>query len=108
MKEVPEGGAGAAYIGCVGRFLGAIFGSGSETSGSVAKGALRTGDSMTDARLRSQSFAPLIYGEPVCKLHHSPYGGASACPNRNSLTFTCGLRLPTCRILVTTISSQSR
>lgn len=27
---------------------------------------------------------------------------------RNSLTFTCGLRLPACRILVTTISSQSR
>ena len=43
MKEVPEGGAGAAYIGCVGRFLGAIFGSGSETSGNVARGALRAG-----------------------------------------------------------------
>ena len=71
MKEVPEGGAGAAYIGCVGRFLGAIFGSGSETSGSVAKGALRTGDSMTDARLRSQRFAPLIYRGSVRKRHRS-------------------------------------
>ena len=35
-------------------------------------------------------------------------GGISACPTRNSLTFTCGLSLPACRILVTTISSQSR
>ena len=34
--------------------------------------------------------------------------GISACPTRNSLTFICGLRLPTYRILVTTISSQSR
>lgn len=34
--------------------------------------------------------------------------GISACPVRNSLTFTCGLRLPACRMLVTTISSQSR
>lgn len=35
-------------------------------------------------------------------------GGISACPTRNSLTFTCGLRLPAYRMLVTTISSQSR
>ena len=35
-------------------------------------------------------------------------GGISTCPTRNSLTFTCGLRLPVCRMLVTTISSQSR
>ena len=84
MKEVPEGGAGAAYIGCVGRFLGAIFGSGSETSGSVAKGALRTGDSMTDARLRSQRFAPLIYRGHVYELQRLPCGGIPARPTRNS------------------------
>ena len=58
--------------------------------------------------MKSQRFAPLIYGEPICKLHRSLYRGISACPTRDSLTFTCGLRVPTCRILVTTISSQSR
>ena len=34
--------------------------------------------------------------------------GISACPSRNSLALICGLRLPTYRMLVTTISSQSR
>ena len=41
-------------------------------------------------------------------LHRSLYGGVFACPTRNSLTFTCGLSLPAYRMLVTTISSQSR
>ena len=49
-----------------------------------------------------------IYGVSVCKLHRPLYGGISACPTRNSLTLACGLRLPACRMLVTTISSQSR
>ena len=34
--------------------------------------------------------------------------GISACLTRNSPTFTCGLSLPACRMLDTTISSQSR
>lgn len=58
--------------------------------------------------MRRQRFTPLIYGEPICKLHRSLYRGISACPTRNPLTLTYGLRLPACRILVTTISSQSR
>ena len=58
--------------------------------------------------MRSQSFAPLIYGEPICKLYRSLCGGVSACLTRNSLTLTYGLRLPACRMLVRTISSQSR
>lgn len=44
------------------RVRGAIFESGNSTSGSVARGALRTGTSTTGARLRSQRFTPLIYG----------------------------------------------
>lgn len=58
--------------------------------------------------MRHQRFTPLIYRGTACKLHRSLYRGIPACPTRNSLTFTCGLRLPTYRILVTTISSQSR
>ena len=90
------------------RRCGAIFEPGSYTSSSVAGGALRAGASAADTHLRSQRFAPLIYGEPICKLHCSLHEGISACPTRNSSTLTCGLMLPTYRILVTTISSQSR
>ena len=90
------------------RRCGAIFEPGSYTSSSVAGGALRAGASAADTHLRSQRFAPLIYGEPICKLHCSLHEGISACPTRDSSTLTCGLMLPTYRILVTTISSQSR
>ena len=58
--------------------------------------------------MRHQRFTPLIYRGSVRKRHRSLYGGISACPTRNSLTLTCGLRPPACHILVTTISSQSR
>ena len=78
------------------RVRGEVFTSGNETPSSVARGAVRY-----------QRFI-LIYKRPACKLHRSHYRGIPACPTRNSLTFTCGLRLPSCRMLVTTISSQSR
>ena len=40
---------------------GAIFESENETSGSVARGALRARASAAGAHLRSQRFVPLIY-----------------------------------------------
>lgn len=46
--------------------------------------------------------------ESLLAAHYSLYGGISACPTRNSPTFTCGLRPLAYRMLVTTISSQSR
>ncbi len=104
VLEVPEGDPMTPSIGCAGRFLGLE----ARPLAVLLEMRFVRAPQLRAPEIRSQSFAPLIYGEPVCKLHHSPYGGASACPNRNSLTFTCGLRLPTCRILVTTISSQSR
>ena len=58
--------------------------------------------------MRRQRFTPLIYRGSVRELHCSLYRGISACPTRNSLTLICGLRLPACRMLDTTISSQSR
>ena len=58
--------------------------------------------------MRCQRFAPLIYRGPVCKHHRSPYEDISACPTYISLTLTCGLSLPAYRMLVTTISPQSR
>lgn len=81
--------------------------SGGQASSSVARGALRVGASVADTRLKSQRFIPLIYR--VCKQSPSlTLWDISACPVRNSLTFTGGLRLLACRILITTISSQSR
>ena len=84
------------------------FWSGGSTSGSVAGGAPRVGVSATSTRNEIAEIHSSIYREPVCKLHRSPYVGIPACPTRNYLTFTCGLRLPACRMLITTISSQSR
>lgn len=82
-------GTGRWCRGTLYRVRGAIFGSGNETSGSVARDAVRF-----------QRFAPLIYRGPVCKPHHLLYGGISACPTCNSLTLTCGLRAPAYRTLV--------
>ena len=109
MREAPGGGLGAPYIGGVGRFwvwnllcleprplaalLGARF---------VQVPQLQT------FAMGYQRFAPLIYGEPIGNLHCSRYRDIPACPTRNSPTFTYGLRVPTCRMLDTTISSQSR
>lgn len=96
-KNWGVGGAGRLHEGTLYRVCGVSFRSGNETSDSVARGAVR-----------HQRFTPPIYRGPVCKLHRSLHGDISACPTRNSLTFTCGLRLPACRMLVRTISSQSR
>ena len=43
------------------RVCGVIFGSGSQASGSTARGALRVGASTTGTHRRSQRFTPLIY-----------------------------------------------
>ena len=51
-----------------------IFGPGSETSDSVARGALRSGAPATGAHPRSRGFVPLIYRGSVRKLHRSLYG----------------------------------
>ena len=53
-------GAGRWRRGTLYRVCGATFGSGNETSGSVARGALRAGTSTAGTRLRSQRFTPLI------------------------------------------------
>lgn len=76
-------GVGRWHEGTLYRVCGAIFESENETSGSVARGAVR-----------HQRFIPLIHRGPICKLHRSLDGGIPACPVRNSPTFTCGLRTP--------------
>ena len=65
-------GVGKWCRGALYRVRGAIFGSGNETSGSVARGALRAGVSATATRLRSQRFVPLIYrGHVASSIAHS-------------------------------------
>lgn len=103
VPEVPEGDPRAPYIGCAGRFLSL------ETQPLVALLEVCFVQApQLWAPVRDPRDSLLLYIGPVCKLHHSLYEGISACPVRNSLTFTYGLRLPACRILVKTISSQSR
>lgn len=94
--------------GALYRAYGAIFRSGNQPLAALLKVGFVQVSQLRAPALRSQRFAPLVYGEPIRKLHRSLYGGASACLTYNFLTFTCGLSLPACRILVTTISSQSR
>lgn len=95
VREVPEGDLRAPYIGWAGRFLGL----GTQPLAALLGVRFVQVHQLRAPAMRSQSFAPLIYGAPVCKLHRSLYRGISACPTRNSLTFTCGLRLPACRML---------
>ena len=104
VREVPEGDLRAPYIGWAGRFLGL----GTQPLAALLGVRFVQVHQLRAPAMRSQSFAPLIYGAPVCKLHRSLYRGISTCPTRNSLTFTCGLRLSACRMLVTTMSFQSR
>lgn len=82
-KNWGAGEVGRWHVRTLYRVREAIFGSGSETSGSVARGVLRAGTSTAGTRLRSQRFTPLICREPTRKLHRSLYGGISACPTRN-------------------------
>lgn len=75
--ENPEiGGARGAERRCRGtlyRVCGAIFGSGHEISGGVARGAVRR-----------QRFAPLIYRGPIASTIAHLTEGIPACPVRNS------------------------
>lgn len=91
--EGPEGGLGAPYIERAGRRLGL------DTRPLAALLEMR----------RDTRGSPLLYIEDLFASSIARFmRGISACPSCNSLTFTCGLRLPACRMLVTTISSQSR
>ena len=101
--------AGRRSEGTLYRVRGVIFRSGNEASSSVARGALRAGASTTGARHEiSEIRSSYIHRESASNPLRSPCGGISACPTRNFLTFTDRLRPPACRILITTISFQSR
>lgn len=110
-----RGVRGGVFGALEGRFMGA-FGAAARHGWAVLprnSGVFGLGDGAT-RRFSARRTLPGGRGEkifknrePICKLHRSPYRSVSACPTRNSLTFTCGLSLPACRMLVRTISSQS-
>ena len=70
--EVPEGDLGAPYIGCAGWSLGLE----TRPLAALPEACFVQVPQLQVTAMKSQRFAPLIYGEPICKLHRSPYGAS--------------------------------
>lgn len=90
------------------RVCGVIFRPGNSTSGSLARGVLRAGTATTGDRYEISEIRPSYIWRTNLQAPSLTLWGISACPTRNSSTFISSLRASACRILVTTISSQSR